>query len=91
VLNLLNPKLTIFFFAFLPQFLGSPPSLFDLRLIAMSAVFMALTLIVFVGYALLSSAVRNNVLAAPRVLRWIQRSLGALLVGFAARLAVADS
>lgn len=90
VLNVLNPKLTIFFFAFLPQFLVSPPTLFDPRLLGLSAVFMAMTLAVFLAYAAFASAVRQRVLAAPRLLRRIERSLGVVLLGFAARLAVAD-
>lgn len=90
LLNLLNPKLTVFFFAFLPQFLASPPALLDPRLIGLGGVFMLMTLAVFVGYAWASAAVRERVLGTPAVLRWVQRSLGALLIGLAARLAVTD-
>lgn len=90
LVNLLNPKLTVFFFAFLPQFLDSPPGLLDPRLVGLGGVFMLATLAVFVGYAWASASVRDRVLAAPAVRRWLQRSLGALLVGFAARLAVSD-
>ena len=87
LLNLFNPKLTVFFFAFLPQFLDTPPSLLDPRLVGLGGIFMAITLVVFIGYAYASSAVRDKLLGAPHVLRWVQRSLGALLVGFAVRLA----
>lgn len=90
LLNLLNPKLTLFFFAFLPQFLATPPTLFDPRLVGLGAVFMAMTLAVFAVYAYASAAVRDRVLERPSVRRWIERSLGALLIGFAARLAVTD-
>jgi threonine/homoserine/homoserine lactone efflux protein len=90
LLNLLNPKLTVFFFAFLPQFLDTAPRLLDPRLVMLGAIFMAITLVVFVGYAYTSAAVRDQVLQSPRVMQWVQRSLGALLIGFAARLAVAD-
>ena len=51
---------------------------------------MLMTLVVFAGYALASAAARDLVLGAPIARRWIERSLGALLVGFAARLAFTD-
>lgn len=90
LLNLLNPKLTLFFFAFLPQFLDTPPTLLDPRLIGLGAIFMLATFAVFLIYAYAAAVTRDLVLRAPAVRRWLQRSLGALLVGFAARLAVTD-
>jgi threonine/homoserine/homoserine lactone efflux protein len=90
LLNLLNPKLTVFFFAFLPQFLDSAPAGFEPRLMGLGGIFMMMTLVVFIGYAHAGSVVRDRVLAAPRVLTWLQRALGTLLLGFATRLAVAD-
>lgn len=90
LLNLLNPKLTLFFFAFLPQFLDSPPTLLDRRLIGLSTAFMFVTLIVFLGYALIAAAVRRRMLGKPKVVAWVQRLLGLALVGFATRLAVTD-
>ena len=90
LLNLLNPKLTVFFFAFLPQFLSSPPTLFDARLAGLSMVFMAMTLAVFLVYAGFAAAVRQRVLSTPRLLRRIEQSLGIALLGFATRLAVAE-
>jgi threonine/homoserine/homoserine lactone efflux protein len=90
LLNLLNPKLTVFFFAFLPQFLDEPPGVGDLRLVGLSAVFMLETLAVFLLYAGLSAALRERVLRTPAILRWVRRSLGSLLLGFAAHLALTD-
>ena len=90
LLNVLNPKLTLFFFAFLPQFLDAAPGLFYVRLIWLGGVFMLMTLAVFSVYALASAAFRDLVLGAPVVRRWIERTLGAFLIGFAARLAFTD-
>jgi threonine/homoserine/homoserine lactone efflux protein len=86
LLNVLNPKLTLFFFAFLPQFLDASPGLFDARLIGLGGVFMLMTLAVFAVYALASAAFRD--LAAPVARQWIERALGAFLIAFAARLAL---
>lgn len=90
LLNVLNPKLTLFFFAFLPQFLDASPGLLDPELIWLGGVFMLMTLAVFAAYALASAAARDLILAAPVARRWVERSLGALLIGFAARLALTD-
>ena len=90
LLNVLNPKLTLFFFAFLPQFLDASPALLDPRLIGLGGIFMLMTLAVFAVYAFVSAAIRDRVLAAPVARRWIERTLGALLIGFAAKLAVTD-
>jgi threonine/homoserine/homoserine lactone efflux protein len=90
LLNVLNPKLTLFFFAFLPQFLDASPGLLDARLMWLGGVFMLMTLAVFAVYALASAAFRELVLAAPLARRWVERALGAFLIGFAARLALTD-
>ena len=90
LLNVLNPKLTLFFFAFLPQFLDASPGLLDPELIWLGGVFMLMTLAVFAVYALASAAARDLVLAAPVAHRWVERALGAFVIGFAARLAFAD-
>jgi threonine/homoserine/homoserine lactone efflux protein len=90
LLNLLNPKLTLFFFAFLPQFLEPGSGLLDVRLLGLGAVFMLVTLVVFAGYAYAGAAFREKVLGAPRIRRWAERTIGAVLVTFAARLAFSD-
>jgi threonine/homoserine/homoserine lactone efflux protein len=90
LLNVLNPKLTLFFFAFLPQFLDASPGLLDARLIGLGGVFMLMTLAVFAVYALASAAARDLVLTAPVARRWIEQTLGAFLIGFAAKLALTD-
>ena len=90
VINLLNPKLSIFFFAFLPQFVdpAAPGAL--CAMLAMSGVFMAITLVVFALYGLFAAAVRDHVIGRPKVLLWMRRSFAAAFVALGAKLAVAE-
>jgi threonine/homoserine/homoserine lactone efflux protein len=90
LLNLLNPKLTLFFFAFLPQFLGSSSGPHVGRLIVLGGIFMLVTFAVFAVYAYASALLRDRVLGAPLARRWFQRVLGTLLIGIGAKLAVTD-
>jgi threonine/homoserine/homoserine lactone efflux protein len=59
-------------------------------MVALSGVFMLLTLVVFVGYGLFAAAVRTHVISRPRVLRWMRRVFAGAFVALAARLAFAD-
>jgi threonine/homoserine/homoserine lactone efflux protein len=90
LINILNPKLTIFFFAFLPQFVptGEPGALG--RMLLLSAVFMAATFVVFVAYGLFAAAVRDQVVSRPRVMDWIRRAFAGAFVASSARLALAE-
>jgi threonine/homoserine/homoserine lactone efflux protein len=88
LINVLNPKLTIFFFAFLPQFVAptEPESL--LHMLGLSAIFMAVTLVVFAAYGLFAAGMRRQVLGRPRVVRWMRRTFAGTYVALAARLAL---
>lgn len=91
LLNILNPKLTIFFLAFLPQFV-EPGSASPLgQLLGLSAVFMAMTLGVFVLYGLLAHAFRDAVVESPRVQAWLRRGFAGTFAGLGARLALSDT
>src|ERR1700732_3162239 len=90
LITILNPKLSIFFLAFLPQFVsaGEPDPLS--RMLALSGVFMLMTFVVFVGYGLFAASVREHVISRPRVLTWMRRSFAGAFVALGARLALAD-
>ena len=90
LINILNPKLTIFFFAFLPQFVNSGEGQATLHMLELSAVFMVLTFVVFVGYGLFAAAIRTHVISRPRVLTWMRRTFAACFVALGAKLALAE-
>jgi threonine/homoserine/homoserine lactone efflux protein len=87
--NLLNPKLTIFFLAFLPQFVAAGEAHVTTRMLELGAVFMAVTLAIFVAYGLLAASVRDQVIGRPRVMTWMRRAFAGSFVALGARLAVA--
>lgn len=90
LLNILNPKLTIFFLAFLPQFVEPGASSPLVQLLGLSAVFMAMTFGVFVIYGLLAHAFRKAVIESPRVQAWLRRGFAGAFAGLGAQLAVSE-
>jgi threonine/homoserine/homoserine lactone efflux protein len=88
MVNLLNPKLTIFFFAFLPQFARPDEPDAVARMVELSAVFMALTYVVFLGYGSLAAAVRDHIVGRPVVQTWIRRCFAGAFVALGAVLAL---
>lgn len=90
LINLLNPKLSIFFLAFLPQFVPAGAEDGLLRMVQLSAAFMVLTFVVFALYGAFAAATRRYVLSRPRVMAWLRGGIAAAFVGLGARLAFAE-
>ena len=90
LINILNPKLSIFFLAFLPQFVSADEAHPLSRMLLLSAVFMLMTFVVFVGYGLFAAAIRDHVISRPRVLTWMRRAFAGAFAALGARLAFAD-
>ena len=90
LVNILNPKLTIFFFAFLPQFVSTSDPGALIRMVELSGVFMLITLVVFIGYGSFAAAIRKHVISRPQVLTWLRRAFAGAFVALGARLAFAD-
>jgi threonine/homoserine/homoserine lactone efflux protein len=90
LINILNPKLSIFFLAFLPQFIAAGESHPLGRMLELSGAFMAMTLAVFVVYGLFAAAVRDRVITRPTVMTWLRRSFAAGFAALGARLAFAE-
>ena len=87
LINILNPKLSIFFLAFLPQFVpddtGSPVP----RMLILSGIFMAMTFAVFVGYGAFASRIRLRIQRTPSIITWLKRSFSLAFLLLGARLA----
>ncbi len=90
LINVLNPKLTIFFFAFLPQFVHPDQANATWAMVGLSLVFMAVTFAVFAGYGWGAAGLRRHLLRRPRVITWMRRSFASTYVVLAGRLAVQD-
>lgn len=89
LVNLLNPKLSIFFFAFLPQFVRTDEASPVGRMLELSLAFMALTFVVFAAYGAFAAAVRRHVISSAPVQTWMRRGFAAAFAGLAAQLAFA--
>jgi threonine/homoserine/homoserine lactone efflux protein len=90
LINLLNPKLTLFFVAFLPQFIDSEAPGAVQQMLVLSSVFMAMTVLVFILYALGAALVRRHVMERPAILVWLRRLFAGAFFALGARLALAD-
>jgi threonine/homoserine/homoserine lactone efflux protein len=87
LINILNPKLTTFFFAFLPQFVSSDDPRGVLRMLQLSAVFMLLTFVIFSLYGVFAAAMRERVVSRPRVMAWMRRVFAGSFVALGLKLA----
>ena len=90
LINILNPKLSIFFLAFLPQFISAGEAQPLSRMLELSGVFMLMTFVVFVGYGLFAASIRDHVISRPRVLTWMRRTFAAAFVALGAKLALSE-
>lgn len=88
LVNLLNPKLTIFFFAFLPQFVAADAPGGLVRMLGLSAVFILMTFVVFAIYGVFAASVRRHIISRPRVMTGIRRVFAGSFLALGAKLAL---
>lgn len=90
LLNVLNPKLSLFFLAFLPQFVSAESANPTPQLVMLASIFMIMTFLVFIGYGACASLARDYVIARPKVMLWLRRSFAGAFGILGLRLALAD-
>ena len=90
LINILNPKLSIFFLAFLPQFIAGDDAHPLARMLELSATFMLMTFVVFVLYGLFAASVRDHVVSRPKVMAWLRRAFAGGFALLGAKLAFAE-
>jgi threonine/homoserine/homoserine lactone efflux protein len=90
LINILNPKLSIFFLAFLPLFVSQDATFPTQQMLLLSAVFMGMTFIIFMLYGILAGGVSACVVKSPKLIVWFQRSFAAIFAALAAKLAVSE-
>lgn len=90
LINILNPKLSIFFFAFLPQFVPVETPDAVARMLELSGVFMAVTFVVFAAYGLFAAAIRGQVISRPAIMLWMRRTFAGAFVLLGAKLALTE-
>ena len=88
LMNILNPKLSIFFLAFLPQFVPADATSPLVRMLVLSGIFMAMTFVVFVCYGAFASRIRLSIQRTPSVITWLKRGFSAAFLMLGARLAL---
>jgi threonine/homoserine/homoserine lactone efflux protein len=90
LINILNPKLSIFFFAFLPQFVSADEAHPLPRMLELSGVFMLMTFAVFAVYGLFAAGLRDRVITRPKAMAWLRRSFAAGFAALGAKLALSE-
>ncbi len=90
LINILNPKLTIFFFAFLPLFVLPDAVSPTQQMLGLGGVFMLMTLVIFALYGILASGISTYFINSPKAIRWLQRSFAVIFAGLAAKLVLSE-
>ncbi|MEN8188434.1 MAG: LysE family translocator [Thermodesulfobacteriota bacterium] len=90
LINILNPKLSIFFLAFLPLFVSPESSSPMTQMLKLSVVFMMLTLCIFILYGASAHSVRNHVVNSQKTVRRLQKNFAVIFAALGVKLALTE-
>ncbi|HER63565.1 MAG TPA: LysE family translocator [Desulfobacteraceae bacterium] len=90
LINILNPKLSIFFLAFLPLFISPYSASPTVEMLILSGVFMSMTLFIFILYGLSANGVRKYLVNSPRIITRLQRLFAGIFAALGVKLALID-
>ena len=90
LINLLNPKLSIFFLAFLPQFIDPDTANSSLQMGILGLVFMLMTFVAFVIYGVFAAKLSGYVQKQPNFHKWFNRTLAGVFTSLSVKLALTD-
>ena len=90
LINILNPKLSLFFLAFLPQFIPAQAETPLINMLVLGGIFMAMTLFIFMLYGLLANSVSVYVARSPKAIKYVRRAFAATFAMLAAKLAMTE-
>ncbi|MFQ1701173.1 LysE family translocator [Loktanella agnita] len=88
LINILNPKLSIFFLALLPPFLSGNPATATAEMVGLGVIFMAMTFVIFVIYGVFAAFARDWVLQSAAIMRWLGRAFAGIFAALGLRLAL---
>lgn len=90
LINILNPKLSLFFLAFLPQFIPTQAEVPLINMFVLGIVFMAMTLFVFILYGLLANSVSVYIVNSPKIMKYVQRFFATTFATLGVKLAFTE-
>ena len=90
VSNVTNPKIVLFFLAFLPQFIDAGSAHPTRDLVFLGVLYAVLAFPVKAGVGIAAGSLSERVLRRPSVMAWVNRASGAVLIGLGLRLAAAE-
>ena len=88
--NVLNPKIALFFLAFLPQFIVADSATKPSAFVALGIIFIFNSLFVTIGFAALVAQASAQFQRSSRIALWLNRSCGALFIAIGVKLAVTE-